>query len=194
MISIDKMKKVAVIGIVLFLLVGGIANAFPLFKESGERKYLSEISENGDGGVQNSPWPMYCHDVRHTGRSPYNTSGNAGFIKWRFEAGGWIDSSPVIDKNGTIYVPSNNYNLYSINPNGTMKWKFKCGWVERSAVIADDGTIYFGSMNEYLYALYPNGTMKWKFKTAGGIESSPAIDENGIIYGGTSYGGNKSQP
>jgi hypothetical protein len=28
-----------------------------------------EVAQSLDGPM-NSPWPMYCHDVRHTGRSP----------------------------------------------------------------------------------------------------------------------------
>ena len=29
-------------------------------------------------GPMDSAWSMYMHDVRHTGRSPYNTTNNEG--------------------------------------------------------------------------------------------------------------------
>ena len=37
----------------------------------------AQLSE-GNGGLMDSAWPMYCHDVRHTGRSPYGADGNLG--------------------------------------------------------------------------------------------------------------------
>ena len=30
-----------------------------------------------------SPWPMQCHDLRHTSRSPYSTTNVTGLEKWR---------------------------------------------------------------------------------------------------------------
>ena len=32
-----------------------------------------------------SPWPMFCHDVKHTGRSEYALEGNSGILKWRYK-------------------------------------------------------------------------------------------------------------
>src|ERR1700687_165735 len=29
-------------------------------------------------------WPMFHHDPRHTGLSPFDTSNNIGALKWRF--------------------------------------------------------------------------------------------------------------
>ena len=38
--------------------------------------------------LMDSPWPMYCHDERHTGRSNYSTVGNpSGVEKWRLYDG-----------------------------------------------------------------------------------------------------------
>ena len=31
-----------------------------------------------------SPWPMFQHDLRHTGQSQYDTSANHGTLKWKF--------------------------------------------------------------------------------------------------------------
>ena len=39
---------------------------------------VSSLLNNDGGGLQDSPWPMFCHDVKHTGRSPYDTSMNNG--------------------------------------------------------------------------------------------------------------------
>ena len=63
-------------------------------------------------------------------------------------------SSPVIGSDGTIYVGSDDHNLYAINPDGSKKWNFKTRFeVSSSPAIGSDGTIYVGSEDNYLYAI-----------------------------------------
>jgi len=147
-------------------------------------------NENGmqtlNGGLMDSAWPMYCHDVRHTGRSPYTTVNTTGVVKWRLETAGWAVGGPTIDNNGTIYIGS--YELNAVYPNGTLKWKYLVGHsIYCAPAIAEDGTIYFGTIygNGNLYALNPNGTAKWTYPTGGDIDSSPAIGDDGTIYVGS---------
>ncbi len=152
-----------------------------------DSKEVTEPSDTtSDSPPMDSPWPMYCHDVRHTGRSPYSTASNTGTVKWKFQTDNFgIDSSPAIDENGTIYIGSNEGYLHAINSNGTEKWRFNCNdWVASSAAIAEDGTIYVGSEDHHFYAINPNGTLKWKFPAGGLVESSPTIAEDGTIYFG----------
>ncbi len=134
--------------------------------------------------VARTPWPMFRHDLYHTGRSPY-AGPETNDVKWEFQTGAQISSSPVIGIDGTIYVGSQDTYLYAINPDGTLKWKFKTGAeVDSTPAIDVDGVIYFGSWDQYLYALYPDGKLKWKYKTKGGIISSPAIGDDGSLYFG----------
>ncbi|HOJ16552.1 MAG TPA: PQQ-binding-like beta-propeller repeat protein [Caldisericia bacterium] len=125
-----------------------------------------------------------------------------GSLKWKFETDRGIDSSAAIAADGTIYVGtdelyqrgnklgSNNNYFYALNPDGTLKWKFKVkeGRHYSSPAISSDGTIYvgvFGTLaDDYLYALNPDGSLKWKFK-AGASLSSPAISSDGTIYVGS---------
>jgi outer membrane protein assembly factor BamB len=137
-------------------------------------------------GPMDSAWPMYCHDVRHTGRSPYTTLNTTGVEKWRTATIGPAQGGPTIDSNGTIYIGS--YELNAVYPNGTLKWKFIAGnSIMCAPTIAEDSTIYFGTVhgNGCLYALYPNGTVKWTYPTGGDIDSSPAIGDDGTIYVGS---------
>ena len=53
--------------------------------------------------------------------------GEEGTLKWSFKTGGMVRSSPAIGSDGTIYVGSDDYKLYAINPDGTEKWSFKAG-------------------------------------------------------------------
>lgn len=136
-------------------------------------------------GPLDSPWPLYCHDVRHTGRSPYNTSLNPYVEMWRVGFGrGTVSTAITIDNDGIIYVPG--WDLYAFYPNGTLKWNFPVdGWLEQMCpAIADDGTIYVGSNTadrKFFYAINSNGTLKWKIGN-GYMESTPIIADDGTIY------------
>ncbi len=137
-----------------------------------------ENKNTSNKGPMNSPWPMYRRDMRHTGRSPYGKAGCTGVLKWKVKIGWLISSSPAIDKEGIIYIGSDNYKLYAIYPNGTIKWTVKLGdFVDSSPALAEDGTIYVGCDDGYLYAVNPDGTIKWKKRVGEGsyIFSSPLI-------------------
>ena len=137
-------------------------------------------------GLMDSPWPMYCHDTRHTGRSPYSTV-NTWYEIWNFETWGPSWGGPAIDDEGIIYIGA--YPLYAVYPNGTLKWTLELGgyFTSTTPAIDDNGTIYIGTRGwgSAFYAINPNGTVKWEYSTSD-IESSPAIDEDGIIYFGDS--------
>jgi outer membrane protein assembly factor BamB len=59
--------------------------------------------------------------------SPIVSWAQDGTEKWHFTTGGDVYSSPAIGTDGTIYVGSNDNNLYAINPDGTYKWHFTTG-------------------------------------------------------------------
>ena len=135
--------------------------------------------------ILDSPWPMYCHDVRHTGRSPYSTIDNSGIEKWRFDTEDEVTSCPVIDAQGVIYIGADYF--FAVYPNGTMKWKYdSLIWTLMAPAIDENGVMYFGSIyfNSYLHAVYTNnGTLIWKYPI-GNSQSSPTIGDDGIIYVG----------
>jgi outer membrane protein assembly factor BamB len=134
----------------------------------------------------NSSWPMYCHDLRHTGQSPYSTANTTGVEKWRTALPIMMEGSPVIDKNGIIYVGCDD--LFAFYPNGTVKWNYSLiGWIQSAPAVDENGIIYVGSvtaMPNYLYAFYPDGTLKWKYATGDSVYSSPVIGNDGTIYFG----------
>ena len=87
------------------------------------------------GQLAQTPWPMFQHDVQHTGRSsllgPLFLSGApapADVNVW--QSFGMIASSPTIASDGTIYVgvdvprppTSAQGYLCAINPDMTLKW------------------------------------------------------------------------
>ena len=137
-------------------------------------------------GPLDSPWPMKCHDNRHTGLSPYSTVDNNGAELWNFRAG-WIEGGPVIDNDGIIYFGDRSGYFYALYSDGSLKWvSDDYGKITGTPVLGDDGTIYVGSWNQHLYALSSsNGSVIWTYDAWNNIASSPAIAEDGTIYFGT---------
>jgi outer membrane protein assembly factor BamB len=140
-----------------------------------------------DDPPMDSPWPMYCHDVRHTGRSPYSTTNNLGEEKWKFDIYGPFWGGPVIDEEGIIYIGTDS--VYAIYPNGTLKWRFEERFsVSSTPVIDENGVIYvatFWAGPQYMWAINKeDGTLKWKYLMEDWVASSPAIGDDGSIYFG----------
>ncbi len=109
-------------------------------------------------------------------------------VKWTFNIGSRIFSSPAIGSDGTIYIGADDNKLYAINPDGTEKWSFLTGnRILSEPAIGQDGTIYIGSFDGNLYAINSDGTEKWSL-AVGDIYGSPAIASGGTIYVGTSDG------
>src|SRR3989339_648789 len=138
--------------------------------------------------LADSPWPMFRHDLKHTGRSSYTGSGK-NYLQWVYPVGS-STSTPAIGTDSTIYVGSYDSNLYAINPDGSLKWKYTTGDViESSPAVGTDGVIYVGSNDNNVYAINSDGTLKWFYTTDGDVVSSPAVGTNSTVYVG-SYDGN----
>ena len=68
-----------------------------------------------------------------------------------------MTSSPAIGADGTVYICSEDYNVYALNgTTGLRKWSFATGhYVDFSSpAIAPDGTVYVGSSDHRVYAIY----------------------------------------
>ena len=157
------------------------------------------------GQLAQTPWPMFQHDVRHTGRSsllgPLFLSGApapADVNVW--QSFGMIASSPTIAPDGTIYVgvdvprppTSAQGYLCAIKPDMTLKWEndsqncilSRASASQSAAAISSDGTIYLGDRDNTLTAFDPSGVKKWLYNHGfeGDIYTSPTIGQNGTIY------------
>ena len=96
-----------------------------------------------------------------------------GDLKWKFQAGGGVFSSPAIGADGTVYFGSQDSSLYGLTQGGELKWSYKTGnGIGSSPAIGADGTVYIGSRDHNLYALSPEGELEWKYEMPSG---SPAL-------------------
>ena len=172
------------------LLIGCGRSSVNAKAQAGASTRNASAEVKNRGGLQpGSPWPMFHDNVSHTGLSPY-VGSQTGSLKWKFQTGNVIDSSPAIGSDGTVYFGSDDNYLYALNSDGSLKWKFQTGdSISSSPAISADGTVYVGS--DGLYALNPDGSLKWKFKTGfwgNWISSSPAIGADGTVYFGSDDG------
>lgn len=123
-----------------------------------------------------------------------------GSIKWQYtiEEEATIINSPTIGRDGTIYIGTlwdgeysltNGY-LHAINPDGTVKWKYKIqGYISGGApAIGEDGVVYIldniakPSPDGFLCAIdSATGKELWKYNVGYG-SSSLLLDKNGTIY------------
>ncbi len=156
-------------------------------------------------------WPMFRHDLEHTGRSPYvgpmTAVGNQLMCaRWKCQLGDEVVfCSPTIAPNGTIYIGDNDGKIYAVNPEGWIEWSYEVGGIVYSSpTIGPDGTIYVGTSWESgpcsgaVYAIYSNGELIWRYPNPDSgpeyilnIASSPAID---TVYDAIYIGGSCMNP
>jgi outer membrane protein assembly factor BamB len=138
---------------------------------------------------QGAYWPRFRRTPDNRGWSPVKPGGGRREV-WSFATGKGIFSSPVIDRDGTIYFGSADAFFYAVGPDGALRWKQKLGeLVDSAAVIGEDGTVYAGSGDGHLYAFAADGTIRWKFKPRGGafitwFEGNVVIGPDGALYAG----------
>lgn len=111
-------------------------------------------------------------------------------VLWRFETGDWVDASPALSPDGTLYAGSWDGNLYALEAEtGQKLWEFSTdGIIVASPALGDDGRIYFPSTDGFLYALNPDGSLHWELFIGSEMDSSPAMDTQGNLYFGTYAG------
>jgi outer membrane protein assembly factor BamB len=150
--------------------------------------------------LADSAWPMFHHDVRHTGQSEYNGPATPD-IKWIYKNKRRFISSPSIGPGGTIYYGTVKSVCANDPADGSNKWCVALtSTIKRSSpAIAADGTLYIGARDNRLYAVctgvscgvMPEGTILWRYKVHddGDVRVSPAVGPDGTIYMAGTFAG-----
>ncbi len=88
-----------------------------------------------------------------------------GTLKWSYDTGGAIQSSPALGDDNVIIFSSNDDSVYALNPDGTLQWSVDIGADARLPVaVGADGTIYVGErVDGLIIAFNPDGSNKWTF-------------------------------
>ncbi len=154
------------------------------------------IAPTSQGGE--SPWPMFRHDLKHTGHTPY-TGPATPIVAWSYPTDQGIASSPTIGADGTIYVGVGWYHLFTsftdscllaLNPDGSQKWRLYANkGIFSSPTLGLDGTIYISTLAGYLMAVEDSityGKVNWStYLEYFFLKSSPTLAADGMIYVGS---------
>ncbi len=136
-----------------------------------------------DANSQVDWWPMFHHDLNHTG---YSTSiaPNTNQVSWSYRTGHGMNSSPAV-ADGKVYVGSWDDNVYCLDAlNGDSIWSYTTGGNVSSSPAVDDGKVYVGSYDEKVYCLdASNGDFIWSYTTGGWVSSSPAVADGKVYVG-----------
>jgi outer membrane protein assembly factor BamB len=91
-----------------------------------------------------------------------------------------------IDRDNFIYAGCDNDYMYCLNPDGTVKWKYKTNMMIWTCAAISKNTCYFGSLDSYIYAINKStGKLIKRYNTGGEIKSSPLIYKDRIFIGNT---------
>mgnify|MGYP001167106692 CR=1 FL=1 len=130
-----------------------------------------------------SPWPMFMHDARHTGRSEYTIPDQIALM-WESDVASQEITGMSISVDGdTIYAASADHYLYAVDASdGSVTWQYQAEheFVGTPAV-DENGNIYIGSKDDYLYCLFWDGKLKWKEKLDSDVTSSPVLSDSGFV-------------
>ena len=109
-----------------------------------------------------------------------------GTQKWRFELGGYMDSSAVaLGPDGTVYIGDLIGLAYTLDAEGNLVWvsDIADGSYTAPPALGADGTAYFKNDDGNLDAFAPDGTLRWSYTTTGDESySGPTIAPDGTIY------------
>jgi len=181
------MGRKAVSGIMLTLLVIGILTSTFSFTFAGEKPEITESARLIGSSVTQSvdSWPMFLHDLNHTGYSQVR-GPKTNQTRWIYTTGGRVLSSPAI-VDGIVFVGSGDHKLYALNETtGTLIWNYTTGGEIFSGPAVTDSIVYVGSHDHKVYALNKTtGAHIWNYTTGDMIYSSSPAVANGIVYIGS---------
>jgi hypothetical protein len=144
-----------------------------------------------------SDWPKAAREARLLAIHPDGTP------KWSVTTLLWIEASPSIGADGTLYVGTTHHPLnvpswfYAISPEGQIKWKYDTyddvkdlppaktnpPDIYNSPAVDSNGRVYFGNEIGLFYAMSPDGKVEWMDDDIWSLHyESPALADDGTLY------------
>lgn len=139
-----------------------------------------------------------AHDGVCATRGVHDTPNPAHRVLWRFRTGQLNRSTPVV-ADGTVYVGSNDGNLYALDAvTGALRWSFHTAGALDSSPAYAQGRVYFTGGDGDVYALEAaRGRRLWTFHAGPTraardprwdfYQSSPVVAD-GVVYVGSGDG------
>jgi hypothetical protein len=146
----------------------------------------------GIGGSQE--WPMFQHDVMHSGSSDARSRANISNygVIWTYESGARLQHTPIAAEiNGDKQIEvifATIREVYALRPDGTQFWSYDPGTVLTSPPAVGSRTqgkfIAFVSADGQIFLLNPIGGLDWNYESLKPVYSTPVsvadVDRDGI--------------
>lgn len=166
-----------------------------IYTASGAHVY----AVNAETGVEIWRFPLKPEGTKIFGAAPILADGQliagsydfqihslnptTGIENWvnKDATGRWIGSPLAV--NGLILAPNADHNLYAINSNGIVQWKFTAKNGLWNQPLTDGKSVFVSSMDKNLYALDPqSGKVLWSVELGGSVLFSQTLGDDGILY------------
>jgi alpha-tubulin suppressor-like RCC1 family protein len=154
------------------------------FNTAGNTNWLRSYDDGGGstaGQISIAPdGTVYVSDKWNKQLVAFDPNGNE---KWRYTLTDYLNCTPALAADGTIYVCADG--LYAINPNGSLKWKAgNALFTEASPILSADGLIFWRESFK-LYGFTSAGQQKWVAAVppaVTGATPTPALARDGTLY------------
>jgi outer membrane protein assembly factor BamB/beta-lactamase superfamily II metal-dependent hydrolase len=131
-------------------------------------------------------WPMFGYNADRTGSTV--AGGPAAYsLKWTFNLGEDVSSSPAVGVGDDVYIGSDSNVIYCLVSDGSLRWTYSTAGNIASSMAIGSSTVFIGSDDNRLYALSSQGgSLLWTYVTGGDVSSSPAFTaSNEEVYVGS---------
>jgi outer membrane protein assembly factor BamB len=118
----------------------------------------------------------------------YAVNASTGEQLWQFAATDEVDAPVTVDSLGNVYVGSDDNYLYSLFPNGTLRWRFNTGsGVYAAPALSPSCEVVFLASNAAAGSLYAidavTGELAWSVKLPHNERAlATAVDAYGNVY------------
>jgi outer membrane protein assembly factor BamB len=128
---------------------------------------------------------MFQGGPRHTGQSAF-TGPRQAKRRWSFPTKGPVVAQPVIARDGTIWVGSQDHHLYSLGADGALRHRIDLGGpIYGAAAVFPDGRVVVGSDADRVVCVSPSGEVRWMLETGHDADTGIAPGADGEAYVGS---------
>ena len=157
-----------------------------LDRSTGAVKWSTPL---GSGVAYSSPMPAKDQTLVYIGTDEGKVvaiSVETGKVMHSYQTGDKTTSTPCVAPDGSVFIGSYDNNLYKLDAQLKLVWKFATtGQVWSSPAVSDDGMMVFvGSVDYGIYGVYADsGKLAWLHNTTGRIKSSPIVNKGQVLIG-----------